>query len=708
MSASSLFTTPQSSDQARSSRRRRATVGLSLVLIGALGLTACGPSADDPTEAAEQFGQQLGSDQFEALQDATLTDESVDPERLAEATAALENYPVTVTLDAASIDENDDDDTTTATAEYTVTWDLTGGSEAAPETESEAESGEDAPDESSEMWSYTTQAMMVWNEENATWIPQLSSDTLVPGLADGGQVAVATDAAERGNIFDSEGQSLATDRPVRKIGIDKTHLRNQLSADDAEPTDAEIEEAVTQSATDLAEALDLEAETFVDRTLNAGELAWVEFIVLRDDGETEIPLDEINEIQGAVANEDTMVLGPTSTFARSLLGTFGQPNAEQIENSDGQLIAGESTGLSGLQRMYNDELAGTDGLTITVDNAEATGEQPTSQPVEFSRDASDGTSITTTLDTRVQELAEQMLDESDVPSGMVAIRPSDGHILAAADGPAETSWPLAMSGAYPPGSTFKMVTALAMLRNGATPESTVTCPETTNIGGTEISNFDGYPTAFLGEITLADAIAQSCNTVFVNQWDEISPQQEHDAATALGLVEEPVVGFDGAFLGSVPTDVDDGQHAAGLFGQGVVEASPLGMATVAASIAAGETVTPVLMSEPSVDPSENENLLGNEPLTEDEAATLAELMSGPVETGTVPILQDVPGAPVLAKTGTAQYVEDGEDLAHTWIMATHGDLAVSLFYTEGEAGAQTNGPVLQGFLTELEGIIPSE
>src|SRR5699024_4282134 len=117
----SLFTTPPS-DQARSSRRGRATVGLSFVLVAALGLTACGPSADDPTEAAEQFGQQLSSDEFEALQDATLTDESVDPEQLIEATDALANYPVTVALDSASIDENENEDTTTATADYTVTW----------------------------------------------------------------------------------------------------------------------------------------------------------------------------------------------------------------------------------------------------------------------------------------------------------------------------------------------------------------------------------------------------------------------------------------------------------------------------------------------------------------------------------------------------------------------------------------------------------
>src|SRR5690606_30002730 len=123
----------------------------------------------------------------------------------------------------------------------------------------------------------------------------------------------------------------------------------------------------------------------------------------------------------------------------------------------------------------------------------------------------------------------------------------------------------------------------------------------------------------------------------------------------------PVTGYDGAFLGSVPTDVQGTQHAAGLFGQGRVQASPLGMATVAASIAAGQTVQPVIIAEPAVDVTPYEEFPANAPLTENEAATLQQLMAGPVEYGTVPILQDVPGAPVYAKTGTAQYVDDGEE-----------------------------------------------
>src|SRR5699024_6821196 len=109
---------------------------------------------------------------------------------------------------------------------------------------------------------------------------------------------------------------------------------------------------------------------------------------------------------------------------------------------------------------------------------------------EFSRESEDGTAITTTLDTRIQELAEETIGDSDVLAGLVAIRPSDGHILDAADGTEDTSWPLAMQGSYAPGSTINIVTALAMLRNGMDAATTVECPETINVGGTEIYKFD--------------------------------------------------------------------------------------------------------------------------------------------------------------------------------------------------------------------------
>lgn len=678
---------------------RRTPSLTALLVVGALGLSACGPGYDEPTDAAEQVANHLESDQLESFEDLPLAEGSTEPEAIAEATEQLANYPRTVNLESVAVDEEEqtsEEEPVTATAQYLVTWDLSGGGTQTDTDDEEANEGtaEDA-------WSYTTDATLIWNEETETWQPQLAADTLVADLAEGGRVDVTVDPAQRGDILDTHGQALATERPVQRIGIDKTHVLDSLTAEGTEPSDDELEELFTSSAADLAEALDLDAEPMVERVLAAGERAWVEFIVLRDDGETEIPTEQIQQIPGAASIADTMVLGPTSTFARSLLGSYGQPSAEQIENSDGEFTAGVATGLSGLQRTYNDHLAGTDGLEITIDNS-AAQDTPQSSPEEFSRPATDGESLTTTLDPQIQQLAEQIIGDAEEPAGMVVVRPSDGQILAAADGPEELTWPLAMTASYAPGSTFKVVTALAMLRHGLTPESMVDCPPTLSVDGLEISNFELYPPEYVGEITLADAMAQSCNTTFVGQHDDISAEQLQEAAAALGLVEDPRVGYAGAFLGDVPADADGTTHAAGLFGQGAVEASPLGMATVAASVAAGQTVTPVVVADPGVDPEENEHLPVQEPLTAEEADHLRELMAGPVAYGTVPILQDVPGSPVLAKTGTAESEADGEAIAHTWLMAIQDDIAVASFVHDGVGGAQTNGPIVQEFLTELQ------
>ncbi|MGO1183121.1 MAG: penicillin-binding transpeptidase domain-containing protein [Micrococcaceae bacterium] len=722
----------------RSSRFSSRFLGLgSLGVVLALTLSSCGTALPEPNNAAEAWVSQLTSEDLAEVDTDALATESSDPEALVEALSQLEQYPMTVTLDAVAVDEEtedsdgsdgaegaaDEDAPATATATYTVSWDLSGvesseGADQTAEANETAETDETASeqtDTADDQWSYTAETTLVWNEETEAWQPRLTPESLVPGLAEGGSVVVTETASQRGRILDADGEPIVTNRPVQRIGIDKARIMDALQIE-GEPTAAQQEEAetlLTDSATALATALDLDVDTFTQRTLNAGQRAFVEFITLRADGSADIPAEDIGEVTGARVIEDTQMLGPTRRFARSVLGTFGEPSAEQIENSDGALQAGVPTGLSGLQSTFNAELTGTSGLDISLDHdaddeTEAEADEPVQEPVSFTREPVDGASITTTLDQQVQQLAEDTIADSEVPAGLVVVRPSDGHILAAADGPESMSWPVAMSGKYAPGSTFKLVTALAMLRNGMTPESTVNCPATINTDGTEIGNFDGYPSQFLGEITLAQAIAQSCNTVFVGQWNDITAQQEYDAAVALGLVADPVVGFDGAFLGTLPDDATGAGHAANLFGQGVTQASPLGMATVSASIGAGATVSPVLVTEPAVDPTENENLPGNTPLTEEEAAQLRELMAGPVNEGTVPILQQVPGAPVLAKTGTAQFVSEGETLAHTWITSLHGDLAVSLFFNEGFAGSQTNGPVLEEFLTGLEEIIPSE
>ena len=253
--------------------RHRLSLTATLV-IGVLGLSACGPTAPDPTDAAQQFADHLATEEFTGLADQPLTDDSMDPAALADTVQQLEQFPLTVHLESAQIDDSDAD-TVTATANYTVTWDLTRGSD----SEEDQQPHDEQP---AETWSYPTQAHLVWDAETETWQPYLTASTLVPGLADDGRVDVVVDQAQRGTIRDGDDNALAMDRPVQRIGIDKSHVVQALSQGGAKPTEDDIAATLTESATDLAEALDLDPEAFVERTLAAGERAWVEFIFFID------------------------------------------------------------------------------------------------------------------------------------------------------------------------------------------------------------------------------------------------------------------------------------------------------------------------------------------------------------------------------------------------------------------------------------------
>jgi len=124
-----------------------------------------------------------------------------------------------------------------------------------------------------------------------------------------------------------------------------------------------------------------------------------------------------------------------------------------------------------------------------------------------------------------------------------------------------------------------------------------------------------------------------------------------------------------------------------------VLASPLGMATVIGSVQEGGLVVPRLL--PSVDV---EAPSGVRPVSRAEAAALRGLLRGVVTSGSGRGLLDVPGPPVIAKTGTAEFERDGTVLTHAWMIAARGDLAVAVFVDTGESGSGTAGPLLEAFL----------
>ena len=93
------------------------------------------------------------------------------------------------------------------------------------------------------------------------------------------------------------------------------------------------------------------------------------------------------------------------------------------------------------------------------------------------------------------------------------MQPSTGDVLAVANRPGDSSYDRALLGRYPPGSTFKVVTTAALLRDGLVPDETVDCPPTIAVEGKSFRNFEG---GAAGAVPFRQDFEQSCNTAFVS------------------------------------------------------------------------------------------------------------------------------------------------------------------------------------------------
>ncbi len=560
-------------------------------------------------------------------------------------------------------------------------------------------------------WKYTSQAAL--KKSGDKWAVQWNTALLEPDLKDGEVLDKTVNSPSRADILGAGDAKLVSYRPVVHVGIDKTTIG---SADPA------------ASAAKLAQLVGVDEGAYVKQVQASGPQAFVSAITLREDGSRTVTDQQIAAIPGARGIRDFLPLAPTRAFARAVLGTAAEASAEQIQKSGGALKVGDTVGSGGLQEQYDAQLRGQDGVSIKARPQGMTDDQikaanPDPRRVLFAVNAKPGDPLKTTLDPRLQQLAEDTLAGVGPASAIVALRPSTGAVLAAASGPGSNGYNTAMLGQYAPGSTFKIVDSLALIRTGMTPDSKVECTPTITVDGRTFKNAEGYPASSLGSVELRDAFAHSCNTAFISSRDKVSQAQLESAATSLGVaVQAPKLGAD-AFLGSVPGNADGTEHAASMIGQGKVLLSPLAAAIMAASVAHGAPVSPQLVLNPgavppsggatptpSGSPSSSASAspgasaspiaaASDKPVTPAEAAALTDMMRAVVTSGHAGFLASVPGAPVGAKTGTAEFGNDNPPKTHAWIVAVHGDLAVAVFVEDGGLGATTSGPLLKTFLT---------
>jgi cell division protein FtsI/penicillin-binding protein 2 len=626
--------------------KRGTVLSTTLVLLALPVLSACsGDPEDDVRDAAAQFlDDWSGGDLAGAA--ALTTDADATTALLQQTAEDLPDAALAAELGAVTVDEQ------SATVDWAATWDIP-----------------TAPD-----WTYDAQLALRQVEDEWKVVP---APTLVhPGLAEGQRLVLDRSLPERAPITDADGEPLFAPTEVINVGVDTGQVEDlpALAAALGKATDTDPDEI----------AADVEA---------APEGQFVPVITLRRP-QFEAIRDQVFDLPGAVFPTATRVLAPTPRFALALLGRVGPATAEIIEETsvDGVPTYADSDelGLSGLQRAFQDRLTGTPGFTVSV---VSTDEDLDDEGREIDAvDPVPGEPLQTPLVPQVELAAEDAVLGQELPPHLVAVRPGTGEILAVAS--SESANPSnALAGRFPPGSSFKTVTATALLQAGQVqPSSTLACPGTITVDGREFENEDRFD---LGTVTFTRAFAASCNTTFMEQGRELPDDALASAAASYGIGTEwqlPV----GIFSGSVPPDATGTGKAAAAIGQGEVLVSPAQMALVAAGIAAGPAApVEVVGADPSGEtpPGPGDDILEQ----------LRPLMREVVLSGTAEALGD--RGEVYGKTGTAEYGDKTPPDAHGWFVGYQvggpaGDIAFAVL-VEGGQSSSAAVAVTDAFLSAL-------
>ncbi len=332
--------------------------------------------------------------------------------------------------------------------------------------------------------------------------------------------------------------------------------------------------------------------------------------------------------------------------------------------------------LPSVRKTVEDQVAGTSGWRVVTLNAQGAEVESLHE-----QQAQPAKAVTVTLGRGVQAAAEDALEPVRNAAVLVAIQPSTGELLAVAqNGEADKGGPLALTGNYPPGSTFKVVTAAAALQaNAATPDTVLPCPGTWTVQGRRIPNNDEFD---LGRVPLHEAFAASCNTTFAELATKLPADSLTNAAKQFGVgVDFDIPGLR-TLTGKVPPADPVVERAEDGFGQGKVVSTPFGMALAAATAAKGTMPTPTLLRGTET------KTVGQaaQPLPQAIAAQLRPMMREVVTSGTAKKLNRL--GEVHGKTGTAQF-GDGTH-SHGWFIGFRGDVAFAVLIVD----AGTSGPAV--------------
>ncbi|RZU77823.1 cell division protein FtsI/penicillin-binding protein 2 [Micromonospora kangleipakensis] len=512
------------------------------------------------------------------------------------------------------------------------------------------------------------------------WEPTLVQEQ----LEEGDRLALRRDRARRAGVLDGAGAPIVAPRRVVRVGVQPSEVT------DVRGLVRQLDAAFKAIRPALVPPVDL--SDLPKRLSEAEPTALVEVVTLREEAYRQIK-PRIYDLPGTKFPTDTLDLAPTREFARALLGSADPAQADDLKAHPDRYVAGDLVGHGGLQGRYDDRLRGVPGLTVVIERPKPGEPGMTTGAEVFRSEPRTGQPLKTTLDVATQNAADAALRGEKRRAALVVLRISDGAVLAAANGPGPAGENLAFTAQVPPGSTFKTVSALALLDRGAvTPEATVACPKTFVVDGRPFKNSDNFE---LGAVPFSTDFAKSCNTAFASLAPKLGPDGLATTGRTLGLEAKWDLGAD-VFTGKVSTGGSGTEQAAAAIGQGTTVVSPLAMAGATAAVARGHWEQPKLV----LDPAPQQPAPAAAALKAESVAALKTMMRGVVTAGTAKALADVPGEPVYGKTGTAEY-DNNPAHTHSWFVGWQGDVAFAVFVEQGGSSTDSAVPISERFLRAL-------
>lgn len=597
------------------------------------------------------------------------------------------------------------------------------------------------------------------------WTMQVLNGESFAAQAENNRVREISIQAPRGRILDRNGVPLVTNRSALAVSVDPSHedvralLTRTWTKDTADdPTSRELDEMFGEVAT----LLGITPADIWDRVTDVQQEALRPRVVAVDVSMESVAqiAERQTDFPWAIVEEIAVREYPNGNLAAHILGYTGAISEEQFKNSDeySGYERGDTVGKSGVERQYESLLQGDKGWRRIEVNASGRA-----QGVVSEQAPRPGNDIRLTIDAAVQAVTEDQLDaaiaeahrqgyNSSRAGAAVVLDIETGEVLASTSRPtydpaaflggissaewealnAKTSeYPLndrAVMGAYPPASTYKVITAISGMEAGITGENTTyTCTGRWTDMGKQWPKWCWKRTGH-GTVSLRGGLKHSCDTVFYEIGYELYKRGEEElqaTSREFGLGAKTGIDLPGESAGRVPDAAWKKRYNENYpeyqmwlpgdtvnmsIGQGDMLTTPLQMALVYAGLANdGDIMRPHVLRD--VLGSEGDVIRTIEPEVLHTTGVSAELL-GVVERGLVDVTETgtAKGAfagfrpTVAGKTGTAQ-VKGKDDYAWFCAYAPAEDpkYAVAIIVEQGGHGGSVTGPAARNILAHLLG-----